>query len=202
MVEENMSGFVAYSTYLAVSRHFTGSYDFFKYNGKINVKQTTYEARKDKYFFEKAAKKFKRDDFVKFLIANFSSGSDTWIGNIMSPANEITFKKWKKNVESLTYSFTQEVELLNDTEEDFNKLFIYEDGKHPLLFRLHLRHKVSLETMVLLDDLVGYTKAWTKYDDIMMNDFVKRLNKYRPFLHNFSNLPKDKFRKIVLEIYQ
>lgn len=201
-MDTDMSGYTAYETYLAVSRHFTSNYDFFKYNGKIRVKASTYESRKDKYYFEKAARRFKKDEFIKYLIANFSNGDQGWIGNLMSPSNEIIYKKWKKNVEALTYTFTQQIEYLNDTEEDFNKLFVYEDGKHPLLFRLHLRGKINLETLVLLDDLVGFTKAWAKYDDVMIKEFVTKLSKYRPFLHNFSNISKNKLRNIVLEIYQ
>lgn len=201
-MSDSMSGYTAYQTYLAVSRHFGSSYNFFKYNGKINVKETTYQARKDKYFFEKAARKFKRDEFIKFLVANFSRGSDGWIGQLITPANEITYMKWKKTIESLTYAFTQEVEMINDIEEEFDKIFAYQDGMHPLLFRLYLRNKVSLETMVLLDDLVNYTKVWSRYDDIMMSDFIKLLNKYKPFLHNFSSPSKERLRKIVLEIYQ
>jgi hypothetical protein len=198
----DMSGYEAYTTYLAVSRHFTSNYDFFKYNGKIKAKQSSYESRKDKYFFEKAARKFKKDDFIKYLTANFSTGGETWIGNIMSPSNEISYKKWKKNVEALTYSFKQEIDMLEQTEEDFDRLFIFEGGKHPLLFRLHLRRKVSFETMVLLDDLVNYTKVWAKHDDMMIKEFVNRLYNYRPFLHNFSNPSNKKLRSIVLEIYK
>lgn len=195
-----MSGFDAYRTYLAVSRHFTGKYDYFKYNGKINVSEASYEARKDKYFFEKASRKFKRDEFVKFIVAN-SSQSDSWIGDLMTPSKEIAYKKWKKWVESLTYNFQLEIGKLNEIEEDFNNLFACKDGKHPLLFRLYLRKKVSIETIILLDDLINFSRVWERVDDKMISDFLFLISKYRPFLHSYSKLPREKLRQIILEIY-
>ena len=52
-----MSAYETYSTYLAMQAHFNrGNYDFFKYNGKMKVKEETFFARKDRYFFEKASR--------------------------------------------------------------------------------------------------------------------------------------------------
>lgn len=196
----DMSGFQCYETYLAVTNHFKGRYDYFKYNGKVSVKQTSYEARKDKYFFEKASRKFNRDDFVKYIVANFINGN-TWIGELLTPAQEIAFKKWRKRIESLTYNFKEELSYLNDREESFNHLFVMDDGKHPLLFRLHQRGKVSLETLVILDDLVNFTKHWSRHDDLIINEMIGLIQKYRPFLHHFTNADNNKLKHIVLEIY-
>lgn len=200
-MSEEMSGFDCYQTYLAVNSHFKQkSYDFFKYNGKMKVKQTSYESRKDKYFFEKASRKFKRDDFVKYLVANMTDGS-FWIGELLTPSHEIAYKKWRKRIESLSYNFKEEISLIHDKESDFNKLLLINDGKHPLLFRLYLRKKVSLETLVILDDLVNYTKLWSKQDDVMLKDVVETIEKYRPFLHHFTDCSKEKLKNIVLETY-
>jgi len=196
-----MSGFDCYQTYLAVNNHFKQkSYDFFKYHGKISAKTASYEARKDKYFFEKASRKFKRDDFIKYLVANFTRGN-TWIGELLTPKTEIDFKKWRKRIESLTYNFKEELSQIHDKEENFNNLFVIEKGKHPYAFRLYQRGTVSLETLVLLDDLVHFTKHWSKHDDIILNEVVELIHKYRPFLYHFTNADNNKLKHIVLETY-
>jgi len=200
-MSESMSGFDCYQTYLAVNNHFKQkSYDFFKYHGKINVRNASYEARKDKYFFEKASRKFKRDDFVKYLVANFTQGN-TWIGDLLTVKTEIDFKKWRKRIESLTYNFKEELSQIHDKEENFNHLFVIADGKHPYAFRLYQRGMVSLETLVLLDDLVHFTKHWSKHDDLILNEVIELIRKYRPFLYHFTNADNEKLKQIVLETY-
>ena len=114
-MSETMSGYNAYQTYLAVSSHFKGHYDYFKYSGKVNAKRESFEARKDKYLFEKASKKFKREDFIKYLVANMAHGS-LWIGELLTPAHEIAYKKWKKRIESLTYNFKEDIATLYDLD--------------------------------------------------------------------------------------
>jgi len=197
-----MNGFEAYKMYLAVSNHFRSkSYDYFKYNGVVKAKVTSYEVRKDKYFFEKASRVFKQEDFLKYLVSNMCNSTD-WIGNLLGGKQQIEYKKWKQRTESLSYNFKEEIDNLYDIEPIFDKLFKMEDGKHPLLYRLYLRKKVSLETMVLLDHLVGYCKLWDKADDMMLDEVVLLIGKYRPFLFHFTKPSKDKLRQTVLEIYK
>ena len=189
--EETMSGFDCYKTYLAVQQHFTrDSYDFFKYNGQVRANESSYQVRKDKYFFEKASRKYKRDDFIKFLVANYSAGSKQWIGNLMSAPNETVMKNWKKKIESLSYSFSEEMDYLYNV-----------DGYHPILYRHYAQNKISLETLVLLDQLLGYTNRWKKYDDIVLNETVTLIRKYSPFIREFSPIDRSKLKSIVLKIY-
>ena len=49
--------FDLYTYYVAVKQHFTSDYDFFKYGGKLRLKQTSFDTRKDKFFFYKLTKK-------------------------------------------------------------------------------------------------------------------------------------------------
>jgi hypothetical protein len=200
-MSETMSGIDCYMTYLAVTNHFKGKYDFFKYNGKVSVKPTSYESRKDKYFFEKASRKFKRDEFIKYLVANATEGK-TWIGDLLTPQHEIAYKKWRKRVEALTYTFRGEVQTLCDKEPDFNSLFTMKDGRHPLLFRMYQRRKVTLETLVILDDLLSFTNLWVKNEDKILNETISLIRSYRPFLKHFTQYDKQKLKKVVLETYE
>jgi hypothetical protein len=197
-----MSAFDVYKTYLAVSSHFKNkTYDFFKYNGAVRAKESTFLARRDKYFFEKAAKKFKREDLVEFLVACHVNSDTEWIGDMFNVANTVRHQKWRKRLESLSYTFEQEVGVLNEAEDDFNSLFAAEDNKHPLLFRMYLRNKASMETMVILEHLLQYSKKWRGIDDVMIQEFLFKMNKYKPFFLSFAGDHKDKWKKIVLKVY-
>jgi len=197
-----MTAFDTYRTYLALNQHFTRkSYDYFKYNGKVKVSETTFLGRKDRYFFEKASRKFKKEEFIEFLLANYTSGTEHWIGNLMSGANLIEMKKWKKRIDSLTYTFKEDIISIVDQDETLDSALKMQEGRHPLLYRLYLRKKVSLETLVILDDLVGYSKLWKRYDDMMMNDLLFLMEKYRPFFHQAIQIDKGKYRKIVLDSF-
>ena len=197
-----MSAFDVYKTYLAVSSHFKNkSYDFFKYNGTVRAKESTFLARRDKYFFEKAAKKFKREDLVEFLVScHVNSGTD-WIGDMFNAANTVRYQKWRKRIEALSYTFEQEIYVLNEAEESFDALFTTEENKHPLLFRMYLRNKVSMETMVILEHLLKYSNKWKGMDDMMINEFLFKMNKYKPFFLSFAGDHKSKWKKIVLKVY-
>lgn len=197
-----MNGFEAYQTYLAVTNHFRQkNYDYFRYNGKMKVNESSYMSRKDRYTFEKVAKRFDREDFVKYLISNIIADSENmWIGNMMGGKGEIIYKKYVKNLESLTYSYKEDLETIYDFESDFDKLFTSEKG-HPLLFRMYLRNKVHINTCVILNDLVGYSKLWSKEDDMMLNDFLKLLDKYPRFLYSYTNIDKAKYKNITLEVF-
>jgi len=195
-----MSGFDAYKTYLAVNNHFRNkSYDYFKYNGIVKANQESYTARKDRYFFEKMGKRFDHDELLKYLVSNFCESSDGWVGELLTGEKEIVYKKWKKRIESLTYSFEQDVDLLRERVEDFNILFVASGKSHPFLYKAYLMNKISLETMLILEYLVGYSRLWEKQSDMMLSEFVITLNKYKPFFFHFVQPQKDKWKKIVLD---
>ena len=68
-----MTGFDCYRTYLAFKNHFTkDNFDYFKYGGKTNATTTSFNKRKDKYFFEKMSRQKKDEDIVDYFTAIFS----------------------------------------------------------------------------------------------------------------------------------
>ena len=67
-----MSPFETYQTYLSMKSHFTNrKYDFFKYGGKSRATVTSFNKRKDKYWFEKTSRKYSDKEIIDFLLANF-----------------------------------------------------------------------------------------------------------------------------------
>lgn len=187
-----MTPFEAYMTYLALKQHFTHEgYDYYKYNGKVRANPQSFEIRKDKYFFYKLSKK---DDLLNYLVSNLSQNPDTWAGDLINEKGDEIYKEWKKRIESLSYNFKIE---LSNMHEDFNQNFLVEDGQQPYIIRLLSRKKISLETAVIIDDIVGFVKVIDKQiDDRLVWPQIKmKIMKYKPFV----KFDKVKFKKILQE---
>ena len=186
--------FDVYICYLALKRHFTSSYDYFKYNGKVNARIDAFENRKDKFFFFKLAK---RKDYKDFLIANLVANPEVWIGDLVDSetAND-NFMQWSKRQQSLSYVFGNE---LDELDEDFNTNFVVEDGQYPRVLSLYNMKRVSIETLVILNDLTKCFKYWDKAinDTIVYPSINNIVKTYGPFL----NYDKVKMRKICLDKY-
>ena len=187
--------FEAYKEYLAIKSHFSkGSYDYHKYNGKMNVKQESFNVRKDKLFYEKLAK---HNDLTNFLVANLSENEKTYIRDLVySSEADNRYNEWLKRQQSLTYLIKSE---LGKLEFEFDKNFICKDHQHPILLRKFLGKDISLETICLLLELSGALKYWNKElkDDIIWNSIKIKLIKYSPFI----NIDRKHIKKIILEYY-
>lgn len=189
-----MTPYEAYREYLALKSHFSNkSYDYFKYNGKIkNATVDSYEKRRDKLFFMKLAK---HKDPVNFLVANFVENDRSWIGNIAyNEEAEKRYFNWLKKNQSLTYIFTNE---LSNLDENFDSNFLIEENNHPKVLKLYLSGEISIETLVILTDLVRCISYWNKNmsDDPIWNDVFLKIKKYKPFI----KYDKEKMKKIIID---
>lgn len=193
-----MTAFDCYKTYLAFKNHFTkDTFDYFKYGGKTNASVASFNKRKDRYFFEKMSRQRKDEEIVDYFTAIFSQCDDpqrVWIGEIIQTGDE-KYQSWQKRVQSLSYLFKQEMEQLLDGI-DFNSVFECENGKHPTIVKEHLKKKVSIESLILLDAMVGYKKRFDgKLDDFVWKTISLKIDKYKPFLLNSIDL--NKYKKIL-----
>ena len=193
--EPIMTPFEVYKKYIALKNHFTKkTYDYFKYNGQVKANAQTFETRRDKYFFYKLSK---RKDIEEFLLANLVDGSrDFWIGEVRDHIPEEVYRKWRKRKESLTYTYKEDLSRL---KEDFDENFVVEQYGHPHLLRMYLRKEVCIETMVILDMLVNYSKVWNKKlkEDLIWGEVYHTMVKYRPFL----SIDLDKFKTITINTF-
>jgi len=196
-MQEN-SGFTAFALYNALKLHFTSdSYDYFKYNGKTNVSHQTFMKRKDKYSFYRLSRKFSLDDLTNFYVANFINGNDNWVGDMTGPEGEEHYKKWQKTQQSLTYTFENDIIKVLDKVDNPNELLIVKKNEFPLLMQYATQGDISLETLIILDDLMNFFPMWEKeiYDDIVWPNFKMKCMKYRPFIQ----YDKNKFKQILKE---
>ena len=85
-----------YIAYLALQRHFTSSYDYFKYNGKVNASPQSFEIRKDKFQFYKLSK---HNDYKNYIVANMvNSDKKIWVGDLLTNESDDIYKQWLKKI--------------------------------------------------------------------------------------------------------
>ena len=62
--------FDTYQHYLSLKNHFTNpKYDFFRYGAKTRASVSSFNKRRDKYWFEKTSRKYNDEEVVKFLVS-------------------------------------------------------------------------------------------------------------------------------------
>jgi len=186
----------AYTLYLGIKLHFySKGYDFIKYNGKVKSDINSFLKRKDRYFFGKLFKMYSQD-LQDFYIANLVT-KDTWVGDLVNEECERVYVDWKKRNQKLSYLFQQEVnDLLQST--DINSLLKVSNGQHPILLKSYLSKKISLETLCIIDDIIGFSEDWKKNieEPIVYPPIHVKMNKYKSFL----TYDKKQYRKKLIEL--
>ena len=190
--------FETYQAYLGMKSHFTNpKYDFIKYGGKSRATITSFNKRKDKYWFEKTSRKYSDQEVIDFLLSNFVNATNPqnlWIGEIIN-SGERTYAEWKMRQQSLTYMFKEQSENLL-SENDLSKVFSCSKG-HPLLLKKYLGGEVSLETLSILEKIFSFQKNFDKkLKDPVWETVSMKLKKYLPFL----NINVFQFKKVLREI--
>ena len=190
--------FETYRTYLSMKSHFTNpKYDFIKYGGKSRATMTSFNKRKDKYWFEKTSRKYSDQEVIDFLLSNFINATNPqnlWIGEIIN-SGERTYAEWKMRQQSLTYMFKEQSENLL-SENDLEKVFNCSKG-HPVVLKKYLGGEISLETLSILERIFSFQKNFDKkLSDPVWETVSIKLKKYLPFL----NINVFQFKKVLREI--
>ena len=194
----NVSPFETYQHYLSLKNHFTNpKYDFFKYGAKTRASVTSFNKRKDKYWFEKTSRKYSDKEIVDFLVSNFTATDNPqnlWIGEIIN-SGERTYAEWMKRQQSLTYLFKEQS---NDlfSEKKLEELFNCSKG-HPVILKEFLSGRLSLETFTIYDKIFRFSKDFDKkLTDPVWETVSLKLKKYSPFI----NIDVFQFKKILRTI--
>ena len=174
--------FESYKLYNALKLHFETNYDAVKYNFKSNVSPQSFFKRKDKFFFAKLAKTYE-SELKEFYVANFKNDVK-YVGDMLNEGGERYYREHKKVMESLTYRFQNDINKLNDMDVSFDSLLEAEDNSHPLIVKLWLQEEILLETIVILDSILGFVERENKKitDTIIWPDIYRKIMKYKPFV--------------------
>jgi hypothetical protein len=187
-----MTPYEVYQKFISLKQHFSSdTYDYFRYGGRTYATPESYEKRKDKVFFEKLSKHL---DPTGVLIANFIDNPDIYIRNI----NIDKYNDWSKVFQSLSYNFAQD---LKQMLPNFDDNFKFRDGqKYPYAVQLYLDKRISLETLVILINIVRCINFWNKelIDDPVWIILRRKLIKYSGFVE----FDMDKYTKIMVNIFK
>ena len=185
-----------YIMYCAMKAHFSRKdYDFNKYGGKTKVSRDSFFKRKDRHFFVKLSRKYTTDIEIKnYYISNFIKDKRGYIANF----SDENYKSWLLKRSGFFEQFIIE---LSPYIKQFQPLFEVEGNNHPKLLKEFLGSRVSLETMIVLDELVEYGKNWDKLleGDIIWIDLKKLMENYKGFLTINKNLYRMKLLKLIEE---
>ena len=179
-----MRGYDLYCMYQAIKLHFNSeSYNFFHYDGKTRVSMEAFEKRRDKYLFHRLARKYREEEMVSFLVSNFIHSDDNWTKSLLEEEAESTYKEWKRVTDSMSRVYVEDLQRIA-TKDNFNELFKVEDGQFPKLLVALMQKEITIETMVILNNVFDFIRIWDKKisDDIVYPKISRKIRKYGSFL--------------------
>ncbi len=194
-----MMPFDAYRCYLSMKNHFTkDKYDYHKYRGKSRATVQSFYKRKDRFWFEKLARNKSDQEVVEFFVSNFITCTDPgklWIGEMIKDG-EGRYTEWKKRNQSLSYVFKEETESLF-SDGNFDSMFAMDGTRHPQILKEYLRKNISIETLVILDKILGFRENFDSHlKDPVWETVSMRMKKYSPFL----NIDVQRYKKILKQV--
>lgn len=144
-----MDGFLAYKYYMAIKLHFTNrKFDVFENRGRIRISRERFESRNDHFLFDKLARQYPQDrDFIRFCASNFMYGNP----ELVYKTNEANanFKEYTRRKQSITKVFADDLTTIRNSGAQYK----FSGNQLPDVVQLYLSKKITLETMVILNDL-------------------------------------------------
>ena len=184
-----------YLMYCAMKAHFSkNDYDFFTYKGKSRVSRNSFYKRKDRIFFVKLSKKYpEEEDLKNYMVANFIMDRRGYVANF----SDKNYEQWKEKRSNFYNIFTDEI---RPFVKNFNPIFEVKSSEHPILLKEYLGKRVSLETLIVLDELVKFSKTWDNRmaEDYIWFDLKKLMNNYKRFL----TIDKNQYRIQLLKLIE
>ena len=203
-----MNGFEVYKIYLAIKLHFTSknqSYDYHRHAGKTTARLGTFTKRRDRYFFHKLSRTYSDNDIANYFISNFISNTNLWVGDIIGKSGDENYKSWSRRIESLHYYYEQDIDYILNMITDklsFDDIFTSKVGHHPPILKYFLSKKINIETLIILDDILKFSKRLNKSikEKVIWPKLHDRMIRYKPFLKYNITKFKMTLKKKVKEI--
>lgn len=176
-------GYEVYIMYLALQRHFSTSYDYFQYNGKVKASVEAYSSRSDVYSFEKVTKIIKKEDREDFFVAHFLDNPKEWIKNM----SRSKFEEYMSVYKQFPIRFKQDMEFIKMNNP--SSLVWSDTNQIPLIHRYVLDQTLSMESVVMLDVLFPFIDNHEEIIKVpfVWPDYINKIKKYRPFVQKKLN---------------
>ena len=81
--------------------------------------------------------------------------------------------------------------------DEIQKVLEVKNGQHPWLLRDYLAKNVSLETLCIMDEIIGFTTDWERLisEKVVYPDVHIKIRKYKTFV----SVDHKKFKNILLD---
>lgn len=194
-----MNGYDLYVLYNSIKLHFNSEqYNFFQYDGKTRVSIDAFQKRRDKFLFHRLARKYRDEEMVPFLVANFVHSDDNWTKSLLEEEAEETYQDWKRRTDSMSKIYEEDLRKICPEPKEFNQLFEVKDGQFPKLLVALLQKEVTIETLVILNNIFRFIPIWDKKisDDIIYPKVSRKVRKYGSFL----NVNVDKYKLLTKKV--
>jgi hypothetical protein len=158
----------------------------FETRGNVKGSEQAFIARNDRYLFEKIARKHQTDQqVIRYFVANFSYGNDAVVYNENDAEDNLL--EWNRRRESLTRVFENDLNEVMLQKEKNNlsrkQIFEFTLDSYPLLLKMYIGKKVTIETMFLLNKLDEYLKLWHNNSSMLLwEEERRRIEKCEGFI--------------------
>jgi hypothetical protein len=85
-------------------------------------------------------------------------------------------------------------------KKNINQVLEVKKGQHPILLKRFLGKEISLETLCIMDEIIGFTKDWERLitEHVVYPEVHIKINKYKSFL----SYDQTKYKNKLLELCQ
>ena len=203
-----MTSFEAYEIYLAIKLHFESpTYDFQKFNGKTRVTEASFQKRKDRYFFEKAAARLSKEHYIHRLLVQLREKRSTmWIRDIFENENLTKTLVMEDYLKRYSIKFEEDLIALRTVILTKGKLLsdlLVPESGYSYVFRRYMAGEFLPEFLFGLNHALSLFRSWDKSlnEDPVWAQEGFFLKKYETFV--YESLPnKTELRKILVDKFQ
>jgi hypothetical protein len=201
-----MTGFKAFRYYIALKLHFTkDKFNVFENRGNVKGSYQAFDARNDKYMWEKLSRKYRTDqEMIQFLVANISYGNDNVVYG-MEEADEY-YVQWIKRKQSLTKTFKDDLNLLQlEAEKNSLKLdqiINFTLNSYPYIIKLYLGKLISMESICILNDFIPMITKWEiEPTALILEEDIRRIKKLKGFVKYDREKLEKTINEFITELY-
>jgi hypothetical protein len=141
--------------------------------------------------FEMVCDKFKQPEFVALSVANAVAG-DRRCGMPYGISSQQIFKDWISRRDKIGYTFGQDL----DTIDNADQILMSTDNDHPIELRLLLGKHITIESVVILNQLQPFLDDYI--GDLIIGDTCMLIKRYTPFLKGIVNTKKLHVKHLTL----
>jgi hypothetical protein len=201
-----MDGFKAYKYYIAIKLHFTkDSFDVFKNRGTVKGTREAFNARNDRYMFEKLARKYPVDkDLIQFYVANYAYGNENVVYAIEEADSYLM--EWNKRKQSITKIFADDLnKILMDAYKRKLKepsILNFTLNQYPSILNLYLGKQIGIETLRILDDVATLIQPWKENASmtLLWENEIRRVEKAKGFVKYDKEKTENLYQEFMKEI--